>query len=377
MITSLKIAIDGRNLIRPLTGIARVICTTVEGLCLGGTQVHICLPGQMHSDFNYLRSLPNIYVHIDPAPSAFGRILWGRGLLKQRVKAIKADVFWAPAHRLSRIVAKELPTVLTVHDMVWKKAPETMLWYRRIGDKLLTKRAVKHANIVIAISKTTANDLAECFPKHAHKITVVPNIVHDLPKNNDPSKLINMGIKQPYILFVGTVSPRKNLVRTIKAFQSLPTDLRQKTQLVIAGERGWLSTDFNETVKADPDNIRVLGRVDEMELANLYEHCNFVVMPSLYEGFGYPIVEAQQFGKPVLTSSNTSMAEIGGKTATLIDPLNVSSINQAMQNLLASQQEPKNLVLAKQNAERFQSKKIMPILIKTFNKATNKNIYIP
>jgi glycosyltransferase involved in cell wall biosynthesis len=260
------------------------------------------------------------------------------------------------------------PSVLTIHDLVWKFAPATMRFHRRTGDQLLTARALRHADQVIAVSHRTAADLKAVFPGLRPNITVIPNIVRPLPEPEDVSVLRSAGIGDAYCLFVGTIEPRKNLARTIRAYLALPRDVRQQLQFVIAGGLGWKNNEVQELLRNRESGVVFLGGVSEQRLATLYTHSRFVVMPSLYEGFGYPAIEAKQFGKLLLTSRNSPMADIAGPGTVLADPLDEASIAagfaQCLQDSGATGPQP-----LRTHAAQFRADVVAPALLQAFEAA--------
>lgn len=364
----LRIAVDARNLIHPRSGIARSIENAVMALSPACAEIHVCLPMPLHLDFRLLSEIDNVHLHVENWPTVVGRIVWGRTRLPAAVRRIAPDVFWAPAHRLSREVARTVPTVLTVHDLVWKFAPETMLAHRRLADCILTGRAVKLATRITTISDRTRDDLAVTFPLFSDKMSVVPNIVLPMSAIGSSDILAQLGVEQPYCLFVGTLEPRKNLPRTLAAFASLPGHLRRNLRLVVVGARGWRANKTERALEEASANVMRLGSVNEVTLAALYKNAEFLVMPSLYEGFGYPIIEAQQFGKRVLTSRDSAMAEIVGGTAVLVDPRDISSIADGMLKCLAAPSDFKSDDVIN-NAERFDAPSIIPLLLDSFKNA--------
>ena len=364
----MRIAVDCRNLTRPLSGISRSIANALEALSGAGIEIHMLAPSSVHDDFKSICELPNLHLRTGRTNSVFGRLLWGKYQLAQHVLEIRPDVFWAPAHRLSREVARLVPSVLTIHDLVWKHAPETMVLHRRIGDRVLTRRAVACATRISAVSAKTAGDLAAEFGVSEEELACIPNIVGPRPEPAPRSCLAELGVAPPYCLFVGTLEPRKNLPRTIEAFLGLPNSRRKEVKLVIAGMRGWLTEQLDKALSAADGSVVVLGRVDEPVLSRLYQDAAFVVMPSLYEGFGYPVVEAQQFGKRVLTSSDSSMAEIGGDTLVVVDPFSVASIAEGFSQCLV-EDDPELQYRAIANAQRFEAEAILPQLLECFESA--------
>ncbi|MFN3499121.1 MAG: glycosyltransferase family 4 protein, partial [Pannonibacter indicus] len=282
----MRLAIDARNLVHSRSGISRSIESAVCALSGRVGEIHLCLPDVPHSDFAHLSSLADVHSHVVHRPSALGRLWWGAADLPAMLRRIRPSVFWAPAHKLSRAAADVAPSVLTVHDLVWKFAPGTMRFHRRTGDQLLTARALRHADQIIAVSDRTAADLKAVFPGLRTNIAVIPNIVRSLPEPEDVSVLRSAGIAGAYCLFVGTVEPRKNLARTIRAYLALREEVRQQLQFVIAGGLGWKNREVQELLRNGESGVIFLGGVSEQRLATLYTHTRFVVMPSLYEGFG-------------------------------------------------------------------------------------------
>ena len=362
------LAIDARNLTRPVSGIGRSIANVVEALSATGHQTHLVAPAPLDGDFAMLAALPGVHVRSDNVQSAVGRLAWGRSGLPRHVRQIAPDLVWAPAHRLTAQVARLAPTVLTIHDLVWKFAPETMLAHRRLGDRLLTARAVARATRIVAVSERTAADLAARFPRVGHRIATVPNIVAPRPAPAPAARLAALGVARPYCLFVGTVEPRKNLARAVEAFLALSDDVRGDMRFVIAGARGWLTDATDRALAGAKDKVRALGPVDEATLSRLYRDCAFLVMPSLYEGFGYPAIEAQQFGKRVLTSHGSPMADIGGETVVRVDPLASASIADGMARCIAAD-EGAARAKAVENAGRFRAECVLPRLLAVFEEA--------
>lgn len=239
------------------------------------------------------------------------------------------EAFWSPRHHLPLLSGT--PTVVTIHDLVWLKAPETMMRLNRILDALLMPRAVRQADLVIAVSNSTRRDLVEWRPSAEPKIRVIPCAPIFHPPEL-PSKPL---IEPPYILFVGTFEPRKNLSRLLEAYAALRRTSPQTPNLVLAGGSGWrYDVTFVVTRLGLSNCVKVLDSPRDEDLVSLYEHCLFLAAPSLYEGFGLPIVEAMAFGKPVVVGNTSSMPEVTGKGGLLVNPRSSESIANAMRQLL-------------------------------------------
>lgn len=363
----LRIAMDGRNLIRPLSGIGRSIESAVLALSDIVSELHLLAPGPLHGDFQSLTYLDRVTIHCDRFPTAIGRSLWGSSALPRRVSSIEPDIFWAPAHRLSRAISKSFPTVLTVHDLAWKFAPDTMLPHRRIGDRLLTKSSVANATSIIVPSVRVANELKAEFPEAAFKVVNVPNIVKPRTAFESHKTMSKLGVEPPFCLFVGTIEPRKNLIRTVKAFLSLPKSVRGEVKMVIAGALGWMTRDIQRVLVSGGDDIIFLNRVSEDALSSLYKESLFLLMPSLYEGFGYPAFEAQQFGKAVLTSERSPMADNFKNNAVLVDPKDTNAIAKGMADLLARCRTGNRIYSAPKHAMQYPEQAIIKQLLTIFD----------
>jgi glycosyltransferase involved in cell wall biosynthesis len=266
------------------------------------------------------------------------------------------SVFWGATHRLPHYLPAQIARVVTIHDLVWKHAGETMRPLSRWVEKRLMPEAIRQADRIVADSVSTANAIEAEYPAVGDKIRVVYPGATDLPAPLDFQSLSALGIEYPYFLFVGTLEPRKNLQRLLEAYASLDAELRNRARLVIAGGKGWGGVDIASLVRDMHLDGQVIstGYVNETQLATLYAHARFLVMPSLYEGFGLPLVEAMSFGVPVLTSNRSSMSEVAGDAGMLVDPFDVSSITTGLSSLLGDEAYRDHLASrAIPNAKRF------------------------
>jgi glycosyltransferase involved in cell wall biosynthesis len=237
---------------------------------------------------------------------------------------------------------KNLPLVSTIHDLAILKFPETahptILKRHQKSWKILKERKAH----IIAISNATKKDIIEHLGIPAGRIDVIyealPQETAQVADNLSDERYIQikkkLPLERPYILFVGTREPRKNLDRLIKAWQPLASDY----QLIIAGEEGWDQTSQNQSKKNQlvvNDQPRFLGKVSDEELVVLYSEAACFVYPSLYEGFGLPILEAFSFGTPVVTSNVSSMPEVAGNAAELVNPHSIEDIRKGIKTVLS------------------------------------------
>jgi glycosyltransferase involved in cell wall biosynthesis len=260
----------------------------------------------------YIRSLLERLADLEPL--AFGG--------SNRASVLARELWWYP-FRLSRLRGADVlhcptyygplrprtPTVVTVHDLAVLRHPEAFpAWTRRYVPRVVPS-VLRAATTVIAVSEFTAGEVEALVGIPRETIRVVPNAVDHAVFTPDGPRA-----EGDYVLVVGTLEPRKNLARTIAATARLGVELR------VAGPPGWGGVDRRG------DHVRWLGYVDAAELAALYRGTRCFVYPSLYEGFGIPVLEAMACGAPVVTSRGGACEEIAGGAATLVDPLDVASI---------------------------------------------------
>ncbi|MFN2188794.1 MAG: glycosyltransferase family 4 protein [Candidatus Promineifilaceae bacterium] len=249
------------------------------------------------------------------------------------------DLFYSPDFVLPP-VARGNPTVLTVHDLSFIHYPETFTPALRRYLNNAVPRSIHAAAHVLADSEATKNDLREIWGIPEEKISIIYSGVDPAFKPPSNSKNIaNMKAKyklgdKPYILSVSTVQPRKNYKMLIQAYKELVDEFPH--QLVIAGGMGWLYEDTLNEVKrlGLEDRVRFLGYVDDEDLPALYSNATLFTFPSLYEGFGLPILEAMACGVPVIVSDASSLPEVAGGNGLILPPVEPRKWTHAMRELL-------------------------------------------
>lgn len=278
-------------------------------------------------------SLPNTRLHLVSWP-----LIWTQGGLAWETWIAPPDVLFIPAHTLPVIGNPRVRTVVTVHDLGVEWLPQYHQFPQKHYMMWSTDFAIRHATRVIAVSEATRKDIIKRYKRRSKGIYVVhEGVDHTLfrpvSRRQYEPILARYGISQPYFLFVGTIQPRKNLVRLIEAYSML---LKRPglagMSLVLAGKPGWL----NEDIYAAPrklgieHRVQFLGHVEPTDLPALYSGAAALVFPSLFEGFGLPILEAFACGCPVITSNVSSMPEVAGNAALLVNPLSTEEIAGAM-----------------------------------------------
>lgn len=243
-----------------------------------------------------------------------------------RVDAIHATTLAIPP--------KSAPLVVTMHDLAFVHSPEH---FTERGNRFFARGlelAAHDADLIVCPSEATARDCKE-FGIPGEKLRVVSWGVSQATSTEREvgDMRASLGLDRRYLLWTGTVEPRKNLPRLIEAFLSMDTDL----QLVLAGPAGW-NEDLRPLVEGQPDRVRSLGFVEPDELRSLYAGAEVFCYPSLFEGFGLPVIEAMAQGTPVVTSRGTATEEAAGGAAVLVDPTDVASIAGGISAALAAQE---------------------------------------
>lgn len=240
-------------------------------------------------------------------------------------------------------------SVITVHDVAFLHYPQFMTADSRRYYNHQIASATRRADHIIAVSAATRDDLLSMLNVPAEKITVVHEAAagtyHPLPAEDDAKHLAKFDLTPGYILFVGTIEPRKNLPALLHAYKLLLNDLPDAPRLVIAGGRGWLADDVFETLDALKlgERVRWLGAVEQTDLLPLYSGAALLCMPSHYEGFGLPALEAMACGTPVVVSDRASLPEIAGDAGLLVDPDDQASIADALRRVLTDSSLAKTL----------------------------------
>lgn len=311
-------------------------------------------------------------VRHDALPANVGRLLSLASSQPAWLLRDRPDLHWGPAHRLPLWLPRRTARVVTIHDLCWIKAADTMRRSTRWLDARLMPRALHAADRIIAVSTTTADDLRRTFPQAAERVVVVHEAADSLPAPAPISTLAALGVDAPYVLFVGTLEPRKNLPRLLQAFHRVTSDSATDVQLVLAGGVGWGDADLAALVRQLKleSRVRLIGMVDDARLATLYRHAQCLAMPSLYEGFGLPLLEALAQGTPVLTSNTASMPEVAGDAAVLVDPLSVESIAEGLGRMLGDPELRARLAAeAPRQAARFSWTRAAEETLRVFEEA--------
>lgn len=261
-----------------------------------------------------------------------------------------------------------IPAVTVVYDMV--AFDHTLAPSRRsaVIERLTLGLTVRRSRAFIAISAATERDLVKRYPTAAGRVTVAPLAVSPqltgMPSTAERSSLPSPG----FVLAVGTLEPRKNLPRLVEAYRQLSEELQAAHPLVVVGDIGWQVGPTIAALRSLGERCIMLGRVSDAALAELYRRCAAFCYPSLYEGFGLPVLEAMAAGAPVVTSNVSSLPEVGGEAVEYADPLDAASIAAALRRVLESPEHASELAsAARERAALFDWDRTAQIVIEVLH----------
>lgn len=303
----MKIGIDARPLIEKKTGIGFYLYNLLENILENDKE-----------NVYYLFSDKKIYFDVTKYKNVTliensGRILkktfWYMFSLPQIKEYKEIDFFWGTQHVLP---VSNKRSILTIHDLVAFRMPDTMFWYNKIINKICIPYSIKKAKMIISVSNSTKADILRCFKGiDKDKIQVIyEDACININEIADTVLLIEKKlIPKKYILYIGTIEPRKNVETLIKAYENLNSD---DIKLVLAGKLGWKSDGFlerlNNSIKRE--DIIYLDYVSNSERNMLMKNSLVFVFPSLYEGFGLPVIEAMKLGSISIVSKSSSLDEL-------------------------------------------------------------------
>ena len=271
------------------------------------------------------------------------------------------DIFWEapdklflPIQAAPFFLARKQEVITTVHDLAWKRFPETFSWSDRMRLDIHLAHVVRRADKLVAVSESTKKDLLEYFPALSpEKIRVIYHgfdgaFYEERVREQEQVKTLSQYglIGSEYVLYVGALQPRKNIVRLVEAFEILKKQ-SPEAKLVLAGEVAWLAQDILEAQEKSMyrDDIFLLGKVSFETLRALYQGARLVAFPSLYEGFGLPILEAFASRVALLTADNSSLREVAGEGALYCNGEDVLDIALKLRELWQNQTLREELIL--------------------------------
>ncbi len=336
----MRVGLDGYPLASPPTGVGHYTLELAQALALLAPEDSFELISPFPFEASIQRRLandsPSNLAGVNPRSATLNRRWWAAGL-PLYLRRNPVDLFHGTNYDVPLWNRKQ--TVVTIHDLSILLHPES-------HEPHLVRRARRRlplmtgaATMVITPSESVKREVCEHLHVSADKIVVTPEAprrsFHPVPIEETAQTRERLGVEPKFILFVGTIEPRKNLLTLVRAFDSLLRNSAISPQLVIAGSEGWLMDDLFSFINVSEikDRVRFTGYLSDADLCALYSSCRICVYPSLYEGFGLPPLEAMACGAPVITSDIPAILETVGTAASLVDPLDMNALAKAMLDL--------------------------------------------
>lgn len=346
----MKIAIDASAAVRQLGGVSEYAYRIIESLgrLKSPHDYYLATVGRDRSSLRSLPRLPRQF-HEYPIRLPYRLVNWFWrvvGWPKLNMFLPKFDLFFAPHFLVPPVTARRL--VVAVHDVLFLDHPE---WFTPTDAAYFRQevaRACRRADHVLTLSQASKDSIIRHQLIAPDRISIV-HLAGDFaaPTDDDRARVrAKYSLPEEYFLFIGTIEPRKNIMRLLAA-QRVLIDSDSTIPLVIAGRRGWIGEEFDTAVtELGPDAVRVLGSFDLADRDALLAGATALVFPTLAEGFGIPVLEAMSAGVPVLTSNCSSLPEVAGDAALLVDPTDVSAITAGMRDLATNDQLRQRLITA-------------------------------
>jgi glycosyltransferase involved in cell wall biosynthesis len=329
------VAVDGSAIPRRMAGAGVYTYQLVRALAALQGAFHLTVlarPGLFDD-------LPDVnVVHVRQRGRA-ARLAWEQAALPERLNRHRIEVLHSPHHH-TPVFTLGVPRVVTVHDLTFLRLPERYPAARRLYMTWVTRAAARVAKAIITPSETVRADVIERLGVPPERVVAIPEAAGPQYQRVDDDALGRMRWKyhlpSDYILSVGSLEPGKNRPRLIRASARL-RDEGVDVPLVIAGQRAWRYEGEAELVRelGLREHVRFLGYVPDEDMPSLYAGATLLAFPSLYEGFGLPVLEAMACGTPVVTSNVSATAEAAGDAARLVDPTDLDALTDALRVVLS------------------------------------------
>lgn len=357
----MRIAIDGRTIVHGRSGVGTYAARTVRSLLrIDPNNEYVLFLAKPNQELDAL-NLKRIVIE------GYERMVlnrwWENILLPRYMEDYGIDVYFSPAFALpilprfkkifrflpvplkwkvfANAGSKQVKYVVTIHDVISAILPKTFTPKMRMWQFIFNTNAARVADRIITDSESTKRDFMRLYGATRNNISVVHlSVDEEFTKVKDKKLLQTVrrryDLPKEFILFVGTIEPRKNVICLAQAYSLLPKSLRKRYPLVISGAMGWYANNIvSEMGKLGlADSLQMIGYVDHEHLPSLYSLASLFVYPSLYEGFGYPPLEAMSCGVPVITSNTSSLPEVIGDAGIMINPIDYVSLANEMQRVL-------------------------------------------
>lgn len=348
----MRIALDGIPLNQPLTGVGHYTMELARALAAGSPsdQFEIVSPlGFVPLEEAARNRLPPNLQLVEASVNAISRRWWTIGL-PGYVQRRSIDLFHGTNFEVP--LWQKCPTVLTIHDL-------SLLLFPKVHEGRRVRRArrrlpimVRAANMIVTPGESVREEVCKHLQVSPSRVVAIPEAPRELFRPLPPTVTLEvrkrLGIGDQFLLFVGTIEPRKNLLTLVRAFTEVVRGGNTSLQLVLAGRTGWLTSDLFDFIRNSgvSDRIKLTGYLCDRDLRALYSSCRLFIYPSLYEGFGLPPLEAMACGAPVIVSRIPSLAAVTGPAACLVSPGSAAEMTRSIIELLKDEAQRQHLSAA-------------------------------
>ncbi len=332
-----KIGIDGIPLASAKTGIGHYTLELSRALAAidPDDEFQLISPVPLAADDNLPRNLRKV-----EAPK---RKLWWVAGLPLYIRRSSLALFHGTNYDIP--LWSQCPTVLSIHDLSLLLYPQTHLKHLVRRARYRLPLMARNATRILTATEHVKREITQHLHVDPAKIAVTPYAprtdFRPMPRSETEATRHRLGVEDVFILFVGTIEPRKNLITLLRAFAETQMNTAWRPQLVIAGQEGWLMGEMSSYIEREglKERIRFTGYIADEDLRALYSSCAVCVYPSLYEGFGFPPLEAMGCGAPVIAADVPSLHETVGKAALLVPPTDVQQLARALVEMLGDEQK--------------------------------------
>jgi len=344
VIRRMRVAIDGKRYYLNSSGIGRYSRSLIDQLNSIGDEENLEL--FLYRPKGKVKFEPKYHSHLTEItadylfPGHIGNAIWRFTKLPSLINNNEYDLFHGPSHVLPGKL--KCPSVVTMLDLIFIRYPNYFKAWDRNYYRISFKKSAQLADHIISISEATKADLINFFGIKEDKISVIYPGFDAVFSKLQQQKLDEIKIKfklpRDYILYVGNIEPRKNILKLAQAFNSLQesSHIDKNVHLLIVGQKGWYYKEIIDGIDSlsSRDKIKLVGPVYGEDLVGVYQLATIMAYPSMFEGFGYPVLEAMRLGTPVLTSNISSMPEVGGNAAHYVNPESLDEIKDGLCKLL-------------------------------------------
>ena len=377
----MRVAIDGKRYYLNSSGLGRYSRSLINQLISLGDEEDLDL--FLYRPKGEVKFEPKSHPHLTEVkadylfPGHIGNAIWRFTKLPSLINNSGYDLFHGPSHVLPGKL--KCPSVVTMLDLIFMRYPQYFKAWDRNYYRTSFKKSAQLADHIISISEATKADLINLFGIKEEKISVIypgfDGVFSMLPKQKLNEIKKKYKIPKDYLLYVGNIEPRKNILKLAQAYNSLweCSAIDQDVQLLIVGQKGWYYKEILNGIDALPsrEQIKLIGPVYGEDLAAFYQLAKVMAYPSMFEGFGYPVLEAMRLGTPVLTSNISSMPEAGGNAAHYVNPESLDEIRSGLCELLNDETYRKKLIeKGTRHAESFNTMRMTRETLEVYRKLT-------